>query len=54
METEGKSVRYDNELEIITVLTRSYSRTLGGFRSVGRSPGLRDSDDWVVSILPVH
>lgn len=39
-------------LEIIPVLVRSYCRAQGD-RSMGRSPGLWDSEDWVVSILLV-
>lgn len=41
-------------LEIIPVLVRGYSRAPGGSRSVGRSPGLGDPEDWVVSVLLVR
>lgn len=41
-------------LEIISAVVRSCSRAPGGFRSVGRSPGPCDSEDWMVSILLVR
>lgn len=39
--------------EIIPVLVESYNRAPWGSRSVGVSPGLRDFEDTVVSVLLV-